>query len=57
MSGQAEWLRLLLDSELLAVAEELQERAEQFDAQARMRINDELRRRKMPVVGAGRSRH
>lgn len=50
-------LRSLSDAELLAVAEELQERAEQFDAQARMRINDELRRRKLPVVGAGRSRH
>lgn len=50
-------LRGLTDAELLAVAAELQERAEQFDAQARMHINDELRRRQLPVIGAGRSRH
>ena len=55
--SQEEWLRGLTDSELTEVAIELQERAEQFDAKIRMRVNDELRRRKMPIVGAGRSRH
>lgn len=51
------WLRGLSDTDLLAVAGELQDRAEQFDARTRMQVNDELRRRKMPIVGAGRSRH
>lgn len=54
---QETWLRSLSDADLLAVAGELQERAEQFSATARMRVNDELRRRKLPVVGTGRSRH
>lgn len=48
--NQEEWLRALPDVELLAVAQELQERAEQFDAKTRQRVNDELRRRKMPTV-------
>lgn len=50
-------LRLHTDEELLIVAAELQERAEQFDAKTRQAINDELRRRRLPVVGMGRSRH
>lgn len=53
----ADWLRGHTDAELLAIAGELQERAEQFDARARQAVNDELRRRKMPLVGVGRSRH
>jgi D-arabinose 5-phosphate isomerase GutQ len=52
-----ESLRAHTNAELLALAGELQERAEQFDAKTRMLINDELRRRKLPVVGAGKSRH
>jgi hypothetical protein len=55
--SQEDHLRALSDAALLALAEELQERAEQFDSRARMQVNDELRRRKMPLVGAGRSRH
>jgi hypothetical protein len=55
--SQEEHLRALSDAALLALAGELQERAEQFDSQTRMLVNDELRRRKMPLVGAGRSRH
>lgn len=50
-------LRHLTDLELQIVAEELQDRAEEFDARARTQVNDELRRRKMPIIGAGRSRH
>jgi hypothetical protein len=55
--SQEDWLRGLSNAELEALADELQERAEQFDSQARMRVNDELRRRKMPLIGVGRSRH
>lgn len=55
--SQADWLRELTDTELVAVAGELQERAEEFDAKTRMLLNDELRRRRMPVIGVGRSRH
>jgi len=53
----ADWLRSHTDAELLAVAGELQERAEQFDARTRQAVNDELRRRKLPLAGVGRSRH
>lgn len=55
--SQSDRLRHHTDAELLAVAGELQERAEQFDARARQAVNDELRRRKLPVVSVGRSRH
>jgi hypothetical protein len=55
--NQQEWLRHLSDAELTALVEEVQERAEQFSAQTRSLINDELRRRKMPVIGVGKSRH
>jgi hypothetical protein len=54
--NQESWLRELTDAELATLAVELQERAEQFAAETRMRVNDELRRRKMPTIGAGRSR-
>lgn len=50
-------LRDHTDVELLVIAGELQERAEEFDARTRQAVNDELRRRKLPVVGVGRSRH
>lgn len=50
-------LRYLTDSELAAVVQELEERAEQFSMQARQQVNDELRRRKWPLVGTGKSRH
>jgi hypothetical protein len=55
--NQEDRLRSCSDAELLEIATELQERAEQFDARTRMLVNDELRRRKMAVIGAGRSRH
>lgn len=55
--NQADRLREMTDAELIELAAELQERAEQFDAKTRMLVNDELRRRKMAVIGAGRSRH
>lgn len=50
-------LRDHTDAELLAIAGEMQERAEQFSAEARLQVNDELRRRKLPVIGVGTSRH
>jgi ribosomal protein L29 len=50
-------LRDLSDAELVALVVELEERAEQFDARTRLRVNDELRRRRLPLIGFGRSRH
>lgn len=50
-------LRGHTDAELQAIADELQDRAEQFDATTRMAVNDELRRRQLPLIGFGRSRH
>jgi len=55
-AGNPEWLRVMKDNELTALAKELEERAEQFDAATRQMVNDELRRRKMPTLGFGRSR-
>jgi len=55
--SQQEWLRLLSDAELAAVVAELEARAEQFSMATRAAVNDELRRRKMPLLGVGRSRH
>lgn len=52
----AQWLRDMSDHELTALALELEERSEQFDATTRMQVNDELRHRKMPTLGFGRSR-
>jgi hypothetical protein len=54
---QSDWLRALADHELAALVIELEERAEQFSASTRQAVNDELRRRKMPLIGAGKSRH
>lgn len=54
--SQEDWLRGLSNDELESLAIELQMRAEQFSPETRMRVNDELRRRKMPVIGVGRSR-
>ena len=55
--SQAERLAGMTDAELIELASELQERAEQFDAKTRQLVNDELRYRKMAVIGVGRSRH
>jgi hypothetical protein len=55
--SQESWLRQLTNTELAALVAELEERAEQFSMSTRAAVNDELRRRKMPLVGAGRSRH
>lgn len=52
-----DWLRKLSDAELAAVVAELEGRAEQFSADVRVQVNDELRRRRMPLIGFGRSRH
>jgi hypothetical protein len=56
-SGNPDWLRSHTDEELLAIAADLQERAECFDAGTRLLVNDELRRRKLPTIGVGTSRH
>ena len=55
-AGNPEWLRAMTNEELTAVAMELEARAEQFDSQTRQLVNDELRRRKLPTIGFGRSR-
>ena len=55
-SGNPDWLKDHTDDELLAIAAEMEARAEQFDAGARQLMNDELRRRKLPVIGVGTSR-
>lgn len=55
--SQDNWLRALSDAELNGVVAELEARAEQFSMQTRQLINDELRRRKMPILGVGKSRH
>lgn len=55
-SGRSEWLEAMEDNELKAVAHELETRAEQFDAGTRMLVNDELRKRGMPLLGFGTSR-
>jgi len=55
--SQEAWLRQLPDAELAALVAELEERAEQFSMATRAAVNDELRRRKMPLLGVGRSRH
>lgn len=55
-SGNPDWLKDHTDAELLAIAAEMEARAEQFDAGARQLMNDELRRRKLPTIGFGTSR-
>lgn len=56
-SGNPDWLRDMTDAELDVLAEELEGRAEQFDAGTRLLVNDELRRRGKPLLGFGTSRH
>jgi hypothetical protein len=48
------WLADLGDNELRALAAELEERAELFGPQTRMQVNDELRHRRMLLVGQAR---
>jgi hypothetical protein len=52
-----DYLRHLSDAELQVIVAELEERAEQFSSITRQLVNDELRWRKMPLIGAGKSRH
>lgn len=52
--GAEDWLRAMSDTELKVVVSELEARAEQFDAKLRSQINDELRRRRMPLVNGAR---
>jgi len=54
--AQEDWIRQHTDEELLSIARELEMRAEQFDAKTRQIVNDELRRRHMPLLGFGTSR-
>ncbi len=56
-AGDPDWLRDLTDAALAEVAAALEARAEQFNAATRQLVNDELRRRKLPLLGFGRSRH
>lgn len=56
-AGNPDWLQAMSDSELKALVKELEERSEQFDTQTRSLVNDELRRRKMPTIGFGKSRY
>lgn len=44
----------MTDAELAAIVAELEDREEFFDTKTRSQVNDELRRRHMPVV---RTRH
>lgn len=56
-AGNPDWLKKHTDEELLAIAHEMEMRAEQFNSEARMVMNDELRRRKLPILGFGTSRY
>jgi hypothetical protein len=49
-------LRGLTDVELHALVAELEERSEMFDARTRQAVNDELRRRRMRLVGERKQR-
>jgi hypothetical protein len=51
-----DYLRHLTDAELEAVVAELEERAEQFSADVRMAVNDELRRRRMRTLAERKRR-
>lgn len=55
-AGNPDWLKKHTDKELLNIALEMHERAEQFSSEARQVMNDELRRRKLPLIGFGTSR-
>lgn len=57
MAQHPEWLREHTDDEILAIAADMEKRAECFDASARQAMNDELRRRKLPTIGYGTSRY
>lgn len=52
-----DWLRNLTEQELDALVKEVEARAEQFDSKVRVQINDELRRRKLPLIGFGKARY
>jgi hypothetical protein len=56
-AGNPDWLKGHTDDEVLAIAHEMETRAEQFSPDARMVMNDELRRRKLPLLGYGTSRY
>jgi hypothetical protein len=56
-AGNPDWLRGHTDEEIQAIAHEMYERAEQFSPEARSLLNDELRRRKLPIVEIGTSKH
>ncbi len=56
-AGNPDWLREHTDAELLALAAEMEARSEVFTNDARLLLNDELRRRHLPVVGYGKSRY
>lgn len=56
-AGNPDWLKDHTDDELLAIAQEMYERAEEFNSEARQIMNDELRRRKLAIVPLGKSRH
>lgn len=56
-AGNPDWLRHHSDEELLLLAAEMEARAEQFSPEARSVMNDELRRRRLPILGFGTSRH
>lgn len=56
-AGNPDWLRGHTDDEIQAIAQEMFERAEQFSAEARSLMNDELRRRRLPIISYGTSRH
>lgn len=57
MSTQEDRLREMTDEELTSIVLELEARAEQFSADTRLVVNDELRRRRMPLIGFGRARY
>ena len=56
-AGNPDWLKDHTDEELLSIAHEMETRAEQFSSEARMVMNDELRRRRMVTIGYGTSRY
>lgn len=56
-AGNPDWLKEHTDEELLVIVHDMETRAEQFSPEARQMLNDELRRRKMPLIGFGKSRY
>lgn len=56
-AGKQEWLKDHTDKEVLEIAHDMESRAEYFSAEARVIMNDELRRRKLPLLGYGKSRY